>query len=187
MMPRTADKLSLQEFLTLPESDARFELVDGELKPKMSPKYQHARIQGRLFRLLDDWCNQQQRGRVCPEWGVVLQRRGIDWVPVPDLIYVSYDQLPPEWEEDTPCPVPPELAIEIISPGQTFSEMTEKSTDYLLAGVQRVWVVDTPAQAITIFRRDRLPQTVGREVSIDDSLLPGFELPISQVFGKVAS
>jgi Uma2 family endonuclease len=53
--------------------------------------------------------------------------------------------------------------------------------------VERVWVVDTPAQAITIFRRDRLPQTVGREGSIDDSLLPGFELLVSQVFGKVAS
>lgn len=84
-MTRTVGKLSLQEFLALPESDERYELVDGELRPKLSPKYQHSRIQGRLYRVLDDWCEQQRCGRALTEWAVVLQRQGRDWVPVPDL------------------------------------------------------------------------------------------------------
>lgn len=130
-MNRTTSKLSLQEFLSLPESNDRCELVSGRLQPKMSPKYKHASLQGRLYRLIDDWCSEQQCGRVCPEWGVILQRQGEDWVPVPDLTYVSYERLPASWEEDEPCPVVPELVIEIISPGQTFGELTEKATDYL--------------------------------------------------------
>lgn len=183
-MNRTVSFLSLQEFLDLPASDDRYELVEGQLKPKMSPKYKHASGQGRLFRLLDDWCDQQQCGRVCPEWGVVLRRRDEDWVPVPDLTYISYEQLPVEWEEDEPCPVPPELVVEIISPGQTFGELTEKATDYLLAGVDRVWVVDNKAQSITIFRLDTLPQTLRADGSITDPLLPGLVLPVSRLFSK---
>jgi Uma2 family endonuclease len=42
----------------------------------------------------------------------------------------------------------PELVIEIISPGQTFAELTEKATNYLVAGVERVWVVDSKAQSV---------------------------------------
>ena len=184
-MNRTTSKLSLQEFLDLPESNDRCELVEGRLQPKiMSPKYKHANLQGRLYRLIDDWCNQQQCGRVCPEWGVVLQRRGEDWVPIPDLTYVSYERLPALWEEDEPCPVVPELVIEIISPGQTFKELTEKATDYLLAGVDQVWVMDTKAQSATIFRRDELLQTIKADGSISDSLLPGLILPLAILFRK---
>jgi Uma2 family endonuclease len=47
-MNRTTTKLSLQEFLALPESDERYELVDGEPVPKMSPTSPHSRAQKRL-------------------------------------------------------------------------------------------------------------------------------------------
>jgi len=175
-------KLSLQEFLDSPESNERYEFVDGEIVPKVSPKYKHANVQGRFYRFIDDWCTQAQCGRVCPEWAVVLQRRGQDWVPVPDLTYVSYERLPLEWEEDAPCPVLPELVIEIISPGQSFSEVTQKATDYLLAGVSRVWVVDNQAQSITVFGANELPQIFGINDIISDVLLPGLAIALGDLF-----
>lgn len=181
-MSRATSKLSLQEFLALPESDDRYELVDGELRPKVSPKFKHSKMQLRLLSVINQWCEQERLGRVLPEWAVVLQRRGEDWVPVPDLTYVSFERLPQEWEEDEPCPVIPELVIEIISPGQTFGELTEKAADYLLAGVERVWVVDTKAQRVGIFHRDDLPQTVSANGIITDPLLPGLELLVSDLF-----
>ncbi len=184
-MNPTSTRLSLQEFLALPESDDRYELVEGKLQPKMSPKYRHSTLQLRLLIALNDWCNQFGFGRVRPEWGVILQRRGEDWVPVPDLTYVSYERLPATWEEDEPCPVLPELVVEIISPGQTFGDLTDKATDYLQAGVDQVWVVDPKAQAVTIFRNDDLPQTVKPDGSINDSLLPELELPVSRLFINV--
>lgn len=159
-MSQVANKLSLQEFFALPQSNERYEFVEGQLKLKMSPKYKHSTLQLVLLLLLNHWCDEQLCGRVRPEWGVVLQRRQEDWVPVPDLIYVSYERLPVEWEEDEACPVLPELVVEIISPGQTFGEMTQKATDYLQAGIDRVWIVDPLAQSVTIFQRDNLPQTV---------------------------
>ena len=183
-MSQVANKLSLQDFLALPQSNERYEFIAGQLKLKMSPKYKHASVQGRLFRLLDDWCDQEQCGRVCLEWGVVLQRREEGWVPVPDLLYVSYERLPQEWDLDEPCPVVLELVIEIISPGQNFGELTEKATDYLLAGVERVWVVDTSSQSVTIFRRGDLPVTVWSDSTIEDPLLPGLVLSVSRLFAK---
>jgi Uma2 family endonuclease len=47
-----------------------------------------------------------------------------------------------------------------------------------------VWVVDTIAQSITIFQRDKLPQTVWSDGMIEDPLLPGFVLPVSRLFAK---
>jgi len=183
-MSRTTTQLSIQYFLDLPESNERYELVDGQLKPKMSPKYKHSTLQLRLLMALNQWCEQLGHGRVRPEWDVVLRRQEEDWVPIPDLTYVSYERLPEEWDEDEPCPVPPELVIEIISPGQTFSELTQKATDYLRAGVDRLWVVEPKAQSVAIFRRDDLPQTVWKEGVIGDPVLPQLVLPVSRLFAK---
>ncbi len=183
-MTPSKTKFSLQEFLDLPESSDRTELIDGEIIAKVSPKYKHASAQGRLFRLLDDWCEQDQCGRVLTEWSVVLQRQRQDWVPVPDLTYVSYERLFAEWEEDAPCPVLPELVIEIISPGQSFGEMTQKATDYLLAGVSRVWIVDNQAQSITVFGANELPQTYWINDVISDALLPGLEVAVADLLAK---
>ncbi len=183
-MNQVANKLSLQEFLDLPQSGDRYELVNGELVAKMTPTTPHSRTQKRLLRLLDDWCEQSDLGEINPEWAIALVRNGIDWSPVPDLTYISRERVPANWDEQGVCPGIPLLVIEIISPGQTFGQMTQKATDYLLAGVSRVWVVDTIAQSITIFQPDSLPQTFWSDGTIEDPLLPGLVLPVSSVFAK---
>ena len=183
-MSRVISKLTLNEFLSLSESNDRCEFVDGELIVKMSPTSPHSRAQKRLLRLLDDWCESSNQGEVNPEWTVVLKRLGVDWAPVPDLTYISHCRVPTDWDGEGPCPGIPELVVEIISPGQTFGELTQKATDYLLAGVNRVWVIDTKAQSVTIFRRDDLPQTIKADGKISDSLLPELVLPVTSLFNK---
>lgn len=183
-MNLVANKLSLQEFLAMPESGDRYELVDGSLVPKMTPTTPHSRVQKRLLRRIDDWCTQTGNGEVNPEWAVALKRRGTDWSPVPDLTYISCERVPQNWDGEGVCPGIPLLVVEIISPGQTFGQMTQKATDYLLAGVDRVWVVDTQAQSITVFQRDNLPQTFWCDGTIEDPLLPGLTLRVSLVFGR---
>jgi Uma2 family endonuclease len=183
-MSLTASKLSLQEFLDLPESNDQFELVDGELIPKMAPTSPHSRTQKRLLRLIDDWCEQTAQGEVNPEWTVALKRNGVDWAPVPDLTYISSNRIPADWDGEGPCPGIPELVVEIISPGQTFGGVTEKATDYLLAGVDRVWVVDLKAKSVSVFRAGHLPQTIWSNGSISDPLLPQLVLPVSRLFAR---
>ena len=179
-MLQTKKQLTLEEFLALPEGDVTYELVDGEAIPKMSPKKFHSRLTRVLLQLLDEWC--AGRGEVCPELAIKLTRRGRDWVPSPDLLYISAARFPSDWEEDGACSVPPELAIEIISPGQTFGELAAKARDYLDAGVLRVWVVDSQARSITVFYPDAPPQTYMGDTQLIDSLFEGLEITAQQVF-----
>jgi Uma2 family endonuclease len=179
-MTQLKTQLTLEEFLKLPEGDITYELIDGEAKPKMSPKRFHSRLTLALSLLLSQWG--ENYGEVGIEWAVTLTRNGKSWVPVPDLLYISNSRLPDDNITDEACPVPPELVIEIISPGQIFAEMTEKAADYLQAGVLRVWVVDTKAKAITIFYPDAPPQTKRGNDTLADSLLEGITFTPQDIF-----
>ncbi|MBD2128785.1 Uma2 family endonuclease [Microcoleus sp. ZQ-A2] len=181
-MTQTQYRLTLKEFFAMPESDITYELVEGEAIPKMSPKRFHSAVQKALLRLIEEWC--RETGEVYPEWAIALKRQGEDWVPVPDLTYVSYQRLPVEVMEDEACPVPPDLAIEIISQGQTFGQLVKKATDYLEAGVLRVWVVDPQARSITVFYPDAPPRTYTKDALITDSLVEGLRLTPQQIFGE---
>ncbi len=132
--------LTLEEFWALPEGETNYELVDGQAIPKVSPKFFHSTLQKAFLFLIDPWCT--GIGRLEPEWAITLKRNGKDWVPTPDITYISYERLPRRWRRNEACPVPPELVIEIISPGQTLKEFEEKAEDYFAAGVSRVWVVE---------------------------------------------
>ena len=179
-MVETTAHLTLEEFLSLPEDDVACELVDGQAIPKMSPKSFHAAIQSALIILFQSWS--QGKGRIYPEWSIPLTRHGKDWVPVPDLTYISFERLPSDWMKNEACPTAPELAIEIISPGQTFGSLAEKASDYLAAGIPRVWVIDPQARTITVFYPDAPPQTKRGTASLTDKLLEGLTLTPQQVW-----
>ncbi|MFB2875449.1 Uma2 family endonuclease [Floridanema aerugineum] len=179
-MLQTRKNLTLEEFLALPEDDVTYEFVDGEVISKMTPKKFHSRLTRVLLQLLYEWC--AQRGEVCPELAIKLTRRGRDWVPIPELLYISAERFPPDWEEEGACSVPPELVVEIISPGQTFGQLAAKARDYLDAGVLRVWVVDSQARSITVFYPDAPPQTYMGSTPLIDALFAGLEITAEQVF-----
>ncbi|MBN3922018.1 Uma2 family endonuclease [Nostoc sp. NMS4] len=187
MVQSSNQRLTLEEFLALPEGDITYEFVNGEAVPKykdheMSPKFFHGSTTGALFILLSIWT--QAKGRVVIEWAIKLTRNQQDWMPVADLTYISYNRLPVDWLLDEACPVAPELVIEIISPGQTFGEIAEKATDYLKAGVSRVWVVDTKARTVTVFVPSSLPITYRSHQLITDDLLPELEITPHAIFQR---
>jgi Uma2 family endonuclease len=181
--------LTLEEFLASPLSGDRYELVNGEAIPKEAPQRHHSRTRKALLLLLENW--NQSRGEVGLKWSAALKRHNRDWATIPDLLYVSFDRLPSETAADNcPSPIPPDLTIEIISPDQTFGALAEKATDYLTAGVLRVWVVDPRDRSITVFAPDSLPAiyrgdglcpTRGHRPLTDD-LFPGLKLTAAQVF-----
>ena len=125
-MIESKDQLTLKEFIALPDEDVACELIEGQavFKRKMAPKFFYSAMQKALLVLLEQWC--QQLGRVYPEWGVILQRQAKDWVPTPELTYISYERLSPDWMLDEACPVPSELVIEIIYLDKFFKNLQVK-------------------------------------------------------------
>lgn len=184
MILQGKNQLTLQEFLNLSpeEGDITYELVNGQAIPKIQAKFFHAKLTRVLLNLIEQSC--EGKGEVCPEWAVALTRRGRDWMPIPDILYISYERLPANWDENEACPVPPDLVIEIISPGQTFGQMAAKAKDYLDAKVLRVWVLDSKARSISVFYPDAAPQTYMGEELLTDSLFEGLQFTVEQVFQK---
>jgi Uma2 family endonuclease len=171
-------KLTKAEFWTLADAaDNTYELIDGVAVAKMSPKYFHSRSTGKLYAILNDWA--VNRGRVGIEWAIDLTD---DFTPVPDLIYISFDRLPATWEENAACPVAPELAIEIISPGQTFGQMIQKASIYLNNDILRVWIIDPSTQSLTVFYPDAAPVTHTGEQLISDPIFPELSIVTNQLF-----
>ncbi len=179
-MIQATKKLTVEEFFALPATDVAQEFIEGQAVTKISPKRFHAGVQKALLILMDVWA--KNRGYLYPEWAVRLKRNSEDWIPVPDITYISGDRLAVNWLEDEACPVAPELVIEIISPGQTFGALSQKATDYLTAGVLRVWLVDSQERSITVFYPDAPPRTYTKSSLISDSMLEGLELTPQQVF-----
>ncbi len=174
--------LSLDEFLQLPEKDGIFELVDGEVIRKVSPKFFHAKLAVTLGILLSEWAI--GRGELGVEWAAILKKGDRDWVPVPDLTYLSYERLGDRTLGNEACPIPPDLVVEIVSPGQSFGEIVQKATDYLKAGVGRVWIVEPEAQSLTIFCAEALPQTYRDDAPIADPALPDLTLTARSLFQR---
>ncbi|XHX76232.1 MAG: Uma2 family endonuclease [Stenomitos frigidus ULC029] len=182
MVVQAKGLLSLEEFLALPpnEDDLTYELVDGQAIPKLSPKKNHLKLTRTLLYLLDAWSS--GRGEVCPELAITLTRNSQSWVPTPDLLYIAKERLPVDWDDDGACSMPPNLAIEIISPGQTFGQLAAKARAYLDANVLRVWVVDSKARSITVFYPDAPPQTYMGDIPLTDTLFEGLAFTAEQVF-----
>jgi Uma2 family endonuclease len=178
-MSSTQAKLTKAEFWQLADAsiDITYELIKGTAIAKMSPKYFHSRTTGKTFAILDHWC--QERGRVGIEWAFDLDE---ETAPVPDLLYISYDRLPITWSENTACPVSPELAIEIISPGQSLGQMIIKAESYLQGGVQQVWIIDPKFQSLTVLSIDRAIQTLIDSMIFTDEIFTGLEFTVDQLF-----
>jgi sec-independent protein translocase protein TatC len=157
-----------------PPVESNQELVEEQAVPEMLPQRFVSKVINALFTLLDLWC--EERGEVAIKRAINIKRIGGDWTQVPDLCYVSYERLPAGWMEDQACPTAPELVIDMISPKQTFGELVDKATEYLEAGVLRVWLVDCQARSITVFYADARPRTYRGEMEITDPLFDGLEL-----------
>ncbi|AGY57386.1 Uma2 family endonuclease [Gloeobacter kilaueensis] len=182
MVGATDRLLTLQEFLALPKSDARWEYVAGRAVAKMAPKYHSIRLQRALEDLFEAWSI--DRGRAEREWLTALVRAGENWAPLPDFSFVSFERLPREWNENAACPAIPELVVEVVSPGQSFGELAKKAEDYLAAGVDRVWIIDPVERTLTVFFGDLAPRTFADEQPIIDSLFPGLEFSVAALFGR---
>lgn len=185
MQTLTEKSLTLSEFLALPDEDITYELKEGKAIPKMSPKRFHSRLTSSLFLLLNEWNQtQENQGEVGIEWAITLKRKGKDWCPVPDLLYISPERLKSVPFDDVACTIPPELVMEIISPPQSFSNLSEKAVDYLNAGVDRVWIIDSKVKKVTVFYPDSPPQTKSNDDSLTDEILPNLTITPQQIFIK---
>ena len=105
-----------------------------------------------------------------------------DTVRAPDVGFIRMDRVPRVRTRGFFVGAP-DLAVEVVSPNDRAGELLAKVQDWLAAGCHTVWVVDPTSQTVSVYRgsRETTLLTVDDELT-DDELLPGFRLPVADVF-----
>lgn len=175
--------MSVASKVAIPEAKPAFELIDGRLVQKVSPRYTHARLQLELLGVIGAWA--RERGRVGSEWRFALDDApGRPWV-VPDVAYLSYERVPRKQREAAEEPhVAPDLAVEILSPGDWRQHVDRKTELYLAGGTIAVIEVDPAQRTVTIY------DGAGRQVYRDGGVaahaaFSGLRVDVTELFDSV--
>lgn len=175
------------EFLTLREARGPSELVRGNIRVMTPASGAHGAVAGTIFAALNAFVESGQLGLCFPDnTGFLLPGLG-DTVRSPDAAFVRGDKLPAQGIGAGWLPVAPDLVVEILSPSETASELDAKLRDYHAAGTRLVWVVDSVERAVTI-RSASAPERWLSEADMLDGgdVLPGFAIPVSRLFARLA-
>ncbi len=176
--------MSLHE-IVLPETKPETEWVRGRARQKVSPTYDHARLQTLLAIALTSWAD-GRHGRVGTEWRFRVAPPGAVVRPlVPDVAYLSYADLPADAAHDL-LQVPlgaPTVAVEVLSPDDRAADVDHKIATYLAAGTSAVIVVDPHRESITVHDRDGV-RTRRAGQTLTHPALPGFELDLRALFAR---
>ena len=177
----TTTLFTLADYAALPDDGKRHELVEGELVELTFPKWTHSRIQARIFSRFDRYLERQPIGVVGNDFGFVLGRDP-DTLRGPDLYFLTNERAAAV-DRDGWCEGAPDLAVEIVSPSNRGRELERKIGHYRVAGVRRVWVLDPAKREARIYGSAGEPKTLGEgDTLADDELLPGFALPVADIF-----
>src|SRR5438874_3135492 len=130
-------RMTSDEFVALPESEQRLELLNGEVILSPRPRPPHQQFIGRLFTVLDAWVESRQLGEVYPE---VEMRLDDEWTPAPDLVFVRTENLGRVGETQILGPV--DLAVEVLSPSNEIDDRTTKFHAYAEHNIPWYWLVD---------------------------------------------
>jgi len=160
------------------------ELVDGVLVEKVMG-YKEALLAGAILELLRAFVRARRLGLVTGADGMMRLFPGM--VRIPDVAYVSWERVPGQRVPTEPIPsLVPDLAVEVLSPGNTEEEMARKRREYLAAGVRLVWYIDPATRTALEHEAPDRSAALGPGDSLTGgAVLPGFLLSLADLFGEL--
>ena len=188
-LPVRASSMSMtvEEFLASSVPEGKAELVRGGLRVMPPPGAPHGTAAINLVVMLANYVRAQGLGRVFGDsFGYELIRLPRT-VRVPDGSFVRAERLPPEGIGPGLLKFAPDLAIEVLSPSETASELEEKLDDYLFSGTQLLWVADPIRRTVMIVAADAPVRWLREADTLDGgTVVPGFTCPVSDIFEGIA-
>ena len=161
----------------------RYDLLDGELIQLPPPGEEHGDCITNIFAAVVSVARATGRGRAYTDTGFVVGRDP-DQVVSPDVAFIRSSRLDPGRNRQGMFRVEPDFAVEIVSPTDYPLLVQRKIDKYLAAGVPLLWVVYPATRRVRVLGAGREPQEVGEgEVLDGGDVLPGFRLPVADIFG----
>ncbi len=160
----------------------RWELVRGRVVNYMPVQREHGNVVSEIAYRVRHFLGSPDRASVGPEIGFITARHP-DTVRAPDWSLMWPEEAKAR-REGAWIAGGPNLAVEVVSPDDTWAEVQEKVDEYLGAGTQCVWVIYPDARTVHVIRPDA-PTAVLRagDTLPGDPVLPGFSLPLDELFG----
>jgi Uma2 family endonuclease len=182
-MSTVASAHSAEQLLAMPDDGWRYELVEGELH-RMSPAGRHhGRVTMNFSWRLAQFVRERSLGVVfAAETGFLLCRNP-DTVRAPDVAFVSAARISDAETHEGFFPGPPDLAVEVVSPSDTFTEVEDKVFQWLGAGATAVLVLHPSRRNVSLYRGKDDFRLFGEGETVDLSfVVPGFSIRVSEIF-----
>jgi Uma2 family endonuclease len=181
----TSIRFTSADLEVMPQDGKRREIVDGELLVSTQPGGRHQTVCSLAWSLLHNWNEGTGLGYVIEGLGVIF---GESDDVAPDVAWVSRERYAEFIDDAEHLHAPPELVIEVLSPGPT-NERRDRGTKlklYSRRGVDEYWIADWRARALSVYRRQgEVLELVGTWTGSDvltSPLLPGFGTRVESFF-----
>lgn len=183
-MATVAQKLiTAKEFMNMPdpEDGTQQELVRGEIITMSLPGGRHGACCSKVDRRIGNFVEANRLGTVCANDTGLLTEKDPDTVRGPDVAYWSYERLP-EVPNDA-ISLPPNLAVEVLSPSNRPGQIREKLREYFALGVNMVWIVDPEDRTVTVYRSADEGRLLHENATLSgEEILPGFSCRVAELF-----
>jgi|SRR5215204_3297553 len=176
-------QVTADELFYMPDDGFRYELVQGELRQMNPAGNVHGRVAMSFAWRLAQYVDENQLGVVyAAETGFRLATDP-DTVRAPDVAFVSQARVEAVGEAEGFWPEAPDLAVEVISPGDSYADIEEKIFAWLDAGTKMVVVVNPRQRSATVYRSPSDITALAEADILDGAdVVPGFELAVREIF-----
>lgn len=147
--------------------------------------YEESSLACELIYYLKHFLHENDLGNVAGADGAMRLMPGL--VRIPDVSFISWDRLPDRCIPTEALPnLTPDLAVEILSEGNTPAEMERKLRDYFLSGTRLVWYIDPQRRTVRVYSCAEQCIELSEQQTLDGgTVLPGFSLPLAQLFARL--
>jgi len=178
---QTNARYTPEDLLAMPDGKS-YELVGGQLVER-NMGAESSYVGGELYFRLRLHCRDRELGLVWPaDNGFQCFAHEPGLVRKPDVSFVRHGRLPGDKPPEGWVQIHPDLAVEVVSPNDSFDKLEEKLDDYEKAGVPLVWVISLKSRRIIVYRSNGSVSRLREDDDLSgEDVIPGFRCPIREI------
>ena len=184
-MTTHVQRMTAEDLRRMPDDGTRRELVNGELHEMPPSGRTHGRVAMKFSWPLGQFVDEHGLGEVYAAETGFLLARGPDTVRAPDVAFVSQSRAESIPESKGYFPGAPDLAVEVISPGDAYADVETKVEEWLTAGSRMVIVINPRNCTVKVYRSMTDIRVLTSEDTFDgEDVVPGFQLAVRRLFSQ---
>ena len=180
-MVQAPTKITLEEFLKLPETKPYSEYINGQIIQKPMPQGKHSKLQGKLVTALNNVVALRQIALAFPELRCTFGGRSI----VPDVTLFAWSRIPVDEDSDIAnvFRIAPDWTIEILSPDQNQTKVTGNIIHCLDCGSKLGWLIDPEDKSVLVYpAKQQTRQLTQNDILPVPDLVADLRLTVADLF-----